>query len=892
MESSNFSLPVPEQFPAFPYDPPYPIQSELMQHIYSSIEQRQVTIVESPTGTGKTLSLLCSSLTWLLDERERARKGKLIQQSPTTGPDWVVAQAVERRRRELDAEDQEYEEKLAKARKTEAQLRKLARTRVTKKPRTIGLDSLEDQPDDNIYLPDKEQDDEDRDDNFSPAVRALMAKMSNGSKPDSPQVDEPTCTKIYYASRTHSQLTQVLPELFKLKFQHYQQTSVGISNIVETPSGTKAVKRMLEDEDVENCEDRRIWRAVSLGSRKQLCINDDIKSRPGDLDEKCRQLMEGKTEKRCQYLPPMGEELRMIDFRDQILASPKDIEDLANAGRNAQTCPYYGSRKAIPQAEVGRDGSPFTSLHAGLIRTQLVTLPYNLLLQKTAREALGIDLTGQIVIIDEAHNLIPTMLSLSSVRLTFGILSISLLQVSAYFKKFRTRLSSTHALHLNRLIQFMSALQKFIADWKIARTTSKNMNATTEVFKVPDMIQQLGRKVEGINLLEIEGYLRRSKIARKISGYSDKIKEDEFAEGSKRQEQTSKGATPPLHTVEAFLLGLAGASEDGRLIFSLARDVEVKYQLLNPSTLFRDVVDVARSVVLAGGTMSPMSDVIAQLFPHLNHGRLSTFSCGHVVPKSHVQTLLLSRGPTGTELEFKHGRQSDRQLLNELGQLLANLCSVVPGGMVVFFPSYSYLNFANEVWTATELLQRLQTKKKVFWEPQDATTVETVLRDYNAAVQAAPNPPNKKAGAVLFAVVGAKLSEGLNFSDDLARAVVVIGLPFANKNSPELRERMQYANQLEAQKQVKRAAGTKDAASELYENMCMNAVNQSIGRAIRHRADWASLILVDRRFSSPSIKQKLPPWIRDGIVVCDTFGQSIKHLGSFIRTKKVKDLSA
>ena len=35
--------------------------------------------------------------------------------------------------------------------------------------------------------------------------------------------------------------------------------------------------------------------------------------------------------------------------------------------------------------------------------------------------------------------------------------------------------------------------------------------------------------------------------------------------------------------------------------------VEIKYQLLNPSALFRDVVEVARSVVLAGGTMSPVS---------------------------------------------------------------------------------------------------------------------------------------------------------------------------------------------------------------------------------------------------------------------------------------------
>lgn len=34
----------------------------------------------------------------------------------------------------------------------------------------------------------------------------------------------------------------------------------------------------------------------------------------------------------------------------------------------------------------------------------MVTLPYNLLLSKTAREALGIDMRGHIVIVDEAHS--------------------------------------------------------------------------------------------------------------------------------------------------------------------------------------------------------------------------------------------------------------------------------------------------------------------------------------------------------------------------------------------------------------------------------------------------------------------------------------------------------
>ena len=89
------------------------------------------------------------------------------------------------------------------------------------------------------------------------------------------------------------------------------------------------------------------------------------------------------------------------------------------------------------------------------------------------------------------------------------------------------------------------------------------------------------------------------------------------------------------------------------------------------------------------------------------------------------------------------------------------------------------------------------------------------------------------AGALLFAVIGAKLSEGLNFADDLARSVVIIGMPYANLGSAELKERMSYVKRLEERrvregKQV-REKGAKDAAAELYENMCMNAVNQSIG---------------------------------------------------------------
>jgi len=35
-------------------------------------------------------------------------------------------------------------------------------------------------------------------------------------------------------------------------------------------------------------------------------------------------------------------------------------------------------------------------------------------------------------------------------------------------------------------------------------------------------------------------------------------------------------------------------------------------------------------------------------------------------------------------------------------------------------------------------------------------------------------------------VIGGKLSEGINFSDELARAIVVLGLPYPNIKAPEI----------------------------------------------------------------------------------------------------------
>lgn len=51
-------------------------------------------------------------------------------------------------------------------------------------------------------------------------------------------------------------------------------------------------------------------------------------------------------------------------------------------------------------------------------------------------------------------------------------------------------------------------------------------------------------------------------------------------------------------------------------------------------------------------------------------------------------------------------------------------------------------------------------------------------------------------GAVLFSVIGGKLSEGINFSDNLARCVVVVGMPYPDKRDVVFKEKMKYAGSL------------------------------------------------------------------------------------------------
>lgn len=121
----------------------------------------------------------------------------------------------------------------------------------------------------------------------------------------------------------------------------------------------------------------------------------------------------------------------------------QDIEDMVKLGKQQHTCPYYGSRKGVKSAE-------------------LVILPYNSLLHKSTRQTLDINLKGNIVIIDEAHNIIDAISTMYSQTVSYAQISMAHSQLSEYFGRYKSKLKPNNVNYIQQILQTLQSLLTYI----------------------------------------------------------------------------------------------------------------------------------------------------------------------------------------------------------------------------------------------------------------------------------------------------------------------------------------------------------------------------------------------------------------------------------------------
>lgn len=211
------------------------------------------------------------------------------------------------------------------------------------------------------------------------------------------------------------------------------------------------------------------------------------------------------------------------------------------------------------------------------------------------------------------------------------------------------------------------------------------------------------------------------------------------------------------------------------------------------------------------------------------------FSCGHVIPACNLLAAVACTGPTGKAFDFSFAARRDpAQVIDglgragwrtagvagimfwypltqiaELGRLVANVCQTVPAGIVCFFPSYDFEDHVYKVGIAppgmgkgadalslltaagveagrhpgphrgtqegvsarvwrpdVDVANPMAGAGQVFREERGGESADSILAVYGAAITAG-------RGAVLFSVVGGKMSEGINFKDDMGRYAAV-----------------------------------------------------------------------------------------------------------------------
>ncbi|XP_022666099.1 Fanconi anemia group J protein homolog isoform X3 [Varroa destructor] len=787
----------------FPYEHPYPQQRVIMCRLITALKQHKNCLIECPTGTGKTLSLLCGALSFVEEQkrlREEAAK-KLCSSSsltsaahdhsalhmgytPTSNED--VAGTVLDMYEDLEKQDE---------------VRGIVKIHAPSSRKSLLNDS-------------------------SKVTGVLKAKLKGLAIEDKRNADQlPKVPKIFYGTRTHRQVSQVVAE--------FNRTDYGK------------------------------MRMTILGSRDRMCINKKIlrrghgESGEVSVNEECRALMKlARQDQGCIFYSQLQKVPRSVypTLFGQGLGDPWDIEDLKGVGQERTLCPYYWSVQLAETADI-------------------TFCPYNYILDPTVRKAVQINLSGNIVILDEAHNI--EDICRDSMELELNLSDV------LYIEEFiETALrNGKESRAMAQVLPTVGALKHVLLNESAAATLTKPQVFDHEKLCGTLEIAQVGPMT----------WSRTKKIVEELLNADDDISSPATDSG-----KTSEGIQDLDARCKSVFGALANTLEhlykmdmkytscfraavlkkipkDKHKELSGKPEVTLNIYCLNSAVGLVDIKDTLHSLVIASGTLSPMKSIQCELdvpFP-------ISISLNHVVAEGQIFACVSTRGPERVELKCDYKNSMGFTLQDDLGRALVQICSRIPNGVLCFFPSYSTMKRMCERWQITGTWSKMEQLKRVFVEGQ--SKLPEMMREY---YEESLTPQ----GALLMAVCRGGVSEGEDFPDKFARAVVIIGLPFPNIKDITIKDKMAFNDRRHRQGEDVMTG------QDWYSAQAFRALNQALGRCIRHSNDWGAIILLDSRVSyNARYKDMLCRWVRDRIVEVNDFNALDNRLGEFVLERRVEN---
>ena len=416
---------------------------------------------------------------------------------------------------------------------------------------------------------------------------------------------------------------------------------------------------------------------------------------------------------------------------------------------------------------------------------------------------------------------------------------------------------------------------------------------------------------------------------------------DQYFNEENQYGQNSQVTYFPVEKVINFFLQIIDSSHIScKVLLNYSKGAETlqdcfaEFIPLDIKPQFDEILKQSISVLFTGGTMEPKGylQVLAtpltsrlSLFDQqsrielnkkwgLSSNHLSAMtipkqviskSFDHVVGPENIYLDFVSKYQD-TVFKFTYENADNQKMIRALSQFIYDVFNSVIGGCIVFVPSYSFLDMIKREFRKMFSKESTLDSCVFFDDKENLNEQNNQKKTKNAQINIfaqfkdeiqKKNSSGKKSKALLFSVMGGTLSEGINFKDELARSIIVVGQPYPSMNDSSLKAQMDYfgsdefstacLNQNEESdggtEDKKQLTRKKFTGQEYYESLCVKKVNQTIGRAIRHKNDWASIIMVDCRYSEKNWESKLPQWMMRGYRRTGSDGESvIKGLGLWI----------
>ncbi len=424
-------------------------------------------------------------------------------------------------------------------------------------------------------------------------------------------------------------------------------------------------------------------------------------------------------------------------------------------------------------------------------RANLVVCDYNFLFSEILERflpRLGRSLDDLVLIVDEAHNLPDRIRAHLG-----GDLSVHDLLKAA--KEAR----SIDGEVAHRLVGVAKAMEAFLL---VVRS------------------ERVARKDEFVDLVE-EGLAngRGGSL-----GYTDFVEMVAFA----GEDAVRRGVPSTLPVVVEFLT--RWRDQDIGILRLVVPGTEGKFafRLMDPSVLSKRVFDRVHASVLMSGTLYP-AEMYADLLG-IDRSRREIRTYGSPFPKTNR---LLLVHPELTTLYAKRSSEMHDRIAEQIGAI----ATAVRGNVALFFPSYELLEQAHSRFLALRVRKRVLVERPEWTKAQRDGSIEAL------------RVSRGDGGAVLFAVQGGSLSEGVDYEGNVLAAVVVVGLPLSPPNV-----------EVEALKDYYcRKFGFAKGYDYAYVFPAVNKVLQAAGRPIRSERDRAAIILLEGRLLEPRYARCLPP---------------------------------